>query len=115
MDTRLILESFNPNLDQNDDASFLGGGTYGKLYKAMLRGGIVHKCLPEETAVKCMKWKFPGGSGYEETEQNLATVGLNFANDNLVQLASAPQNYCWTGMINEHIIILHVIFGQLES
>ena len=49
------------------------------------------------------KWKFPKGSGYEETEQNIVNVGLNFANDNLAQLASAPQNYCWTGMINRFV------------
>ena len=38
--------------------------------------------MPEETAVKWMKWKLPG-KGYEETEQNLMYIGLNFANDNL--------------------------------
>ena len=88
MDTRIIVEHFNPkyhNLDQNDEASFLGGGAFGRVYKATQRDGLRNRGLPEEIAVKCMKWKLPG-KGYEETENNLIDVGLNFANDNLVQI-----------------------------
>jgi len=88
METRIILGNFDPqkyNLDENDVSSLLGRGTYGSVYKAALNTDFGDSNLPEEAAVKCMEWKLPG-TGYEETEINFLNVGLNFNNDNLVQI-----------------------------
>ena len=88
METKIIFKDFNPDYyeyDQNDDP--LGGGSYGQVFRAQLKEENAHTGLPKESAVKIIKWNRPG-KGYEETELNLLDVGLNFRNENLVQIYS---------------------------
>ena len=103
MNNLIVFKNFDPDFytfNPNNSDLLIGRGSFGRVYKAILKERLENSGLPEEIAVKQQRWKVRNGhledpiwnpllypAGYEQTERTMLDEGiLNFECDNLVKI-----------------------------